>query len=601
MRKQLIAITFAIASIILNGCAKNFEEMNIDPTQFTEVTPEAALQGSFKRLNDFMGNSNFTRYWDMANLVNAGARYGTDEGGGWQNMYVNVLEPINQVKITYGNQPDFNNRVQIARIWEAYTYSILVATFGPIPQSQANNRDYLASIKFDTEDSVYIYILNTLKDAAAKIDLSKPQDRLVYDAIYGATAISITNWKKFANTLRLKIALRCAKNLPQLSEQHAKEVMNDEANTITTELETTKMAYENMIGNENPHYQRFKRNSYTLDPPSMNDYLFVHFRSYKDPRIDAYFDSVPNLADRYLLRDTMPSRNDDSLRVVDYRIPHFGRPKSPSKLPGWSALNGLIDPLGQNVKVTTYSRLKGYGWGPTNNNQAVDPATGLLAPERPFIILSFAESQLLKAEAAAKGLGGSKTAEQYYNEGIDANFAYWKISNALRDAYKARDGIKWGTVGVGFTDYVSIVRADIPADPLVKIYTQQWLNYFPDQAFDVWCLQRRTRALDFSPHTNPGAAIATPWIEIPMRAAYPIAIINLNPVGYRDGLEKLGGLQNDVDPLIPLKFAKQHTSKDWNAVPVAYSTRYMQKWYGDYVEDLPAAGVAYTLISTFKP
>ena len=140
MRKQLIAITFVIASILLNGCAKNFEDMNIDPTQFTEVTPEAALQGSFKRLNDFMCNSNFTRYWDMANLVNAGARYGTDEGGVWQNIYVNVLEPINQIKLTYGNQPDFNNRVQIARIWEAYAYSILVATFGPIPQSQANNR-----------------------------------------------------------------------------------------------------------------------------------------------------------------------------------------------------------------------------------------------------------------------------------------------------------------------------------------------------------------------------------------------------------------------------------------------------------------------------
>ena len=446
---------------------------------------------------------------------------------------------------------------------------------------------------------MYLYVLNTLKDAAAKIDVSKPQDRLVYDAIYGATATSIVNWKKFANTLRLKIALRCGKNLPQQSEQHVKEVMSDEANTITAETETTKMIYENVIGNENPHYQRFKRNSYTLDPPSLNDYLFVHFRSYKDPRIDAYFDSVPNLADRYLLRDTMPSRNDDSLRVVDYRIPHFGRPKSPSKLPGWSALNGLIDPLGQNVKVTTYSRLKGYGWGP--NNQAADPSSGLLAPTQPFIILSYAESQLLKAEAAAKGLGGSKTAEQYYNEGVDANFAYWKISNALRDAYKARDGIKWGTVGVGFTDYVSIVRADIAADPLTKIYTQQWLNYFPDQAFDVWCLQRRTRALDFSPHTNPGVAIATPWIEIPMRASYPTAVINLNPVGYQDGLEKLGGLQNDVNPLIPLKFAKEHTTKDWNAVPVAYSTRYMQKWYGNYVEDLPAAGVAYTLISTFKP
>ncbi|MDF2192397.1 SusD/RagB family nutrient-binding outer membrane lipoprotein [Paraflavitalea sp. CAU 1676] len=598
MRKLIIAIALVSTMLTWSSCAKNFEDMNVDLTQFTEVSPEAALQGSFKRLNDFMGNANYSRYWDMANLVNATSRYGGEEGGMWQNAYVFVLEPINQIKLTFGADPGFNNRIQIARIWEAYTYSYLVATFGPIPCSQANNRDYLATVKFDDEDSVYAFILNTLKDAASKIDVAKTQDRLTYDAIYGASATSIVNWKKFANTLRLKIALRCSKNLPQLAEQHAREVMSDEANTIIAESETTKMLYENVIGNENPHFLRFKRNSYTLDPPTLNDYLFVNFRSYKDPRLDAYYDSVPlaNAADRYLLRDTMPSRNDDSLRVVDYRIPHFGRPKSPAKLPGWSALNGLIDPLGQNVKITSYSRLKGYGWTQQASGE------GLTAPDRPFIILSYAESQLLKAEAAALGFGGSKTAEQYYNEGIDANFAYWKISNAQRDAYKQRDGIKWGTAGIGFIDYVSIVKADIPADPLSKIYIQQWINYFPDQAFDVWCLQRRTRTFDFSPHTNPGSGVvATPWMEIPMRASYPTNVINLNPDGYQDGLQKLGGLQNDINPLIPLKFTKAHESKNWNNVPVAYSTRYMQKWYGDYVEDLKTAGITYTLISTFKP
>jgi hypothetical protein len=578
------------------SCAKDFDTMNVDPTQFIEATPEAAMQGAFKRLNDFMANNNTNRWWDIAHTVNTGSRYNVEDGGLWQVMYVNVLEPINQLKRTYGDNATYTNRIQVARIWECYAYYILVANYGPVPRSQANNRDYLANIKYDSEDSVYSYIMNTLKDAASKIDVNNTSDRLTYDAIYGNGNGSLLSWKKFANTLRLKVALNCYKNLQQEAAAHITDVMSNEANTISSEAETAKQSYENLINNENPYFIKYKRMSYTLDPPVLMDILFVYFRSYKDPRLDAYYDSVPAVTDRYLLRDTLTSTADDSLRVVDYRIPHFGKPKSPAKLPGWSGLVGN-DPLG-GANVRTYSRMKGYGWVSGNNQSA---GAGLIAPDRPFIILSYAEAQFLKAEAAYLGLGGSKSAEQYYYEGIDANFAYWKIGNTQRDAFKERDGIKWNTQGNGFTDYVSVIKADIPADNLEKIYIQQWINYYPDQAFDIWTLQRRTRAMHFPPHTNPNnGVVPTPYIDIPLRGNYPFASQQINPVGYNDALSQLGAIGNDLNPYIPLKFTKAYDVPDWNAIPAMYSTAYMQKWYGATIQHLQAAGIPYTLILTYK-
>jgi hypothetical protein len=596
MKKIIIAITIVVSTLCLSSCVKDFDDLYKDPTQFSESTPEAALQGAFKRLNDFMLTNNTNRWWDVANSINASSRYYMEDGGLWQVCYVNVLEPIHQVKITYATDTNFTNRVQIARIWEAYTYSILVGNFGPVPLEQANNRDFLANNKYDSEETVYTYILNTLKEAAAKINLAKPQDRLVYDAIYGPNATSITNWKKFANTLRLKVALRIIKSLPDLAKQHIQDVMSNEANTITAETETCKMGYENLINNENPYYIKFKRQSYTLDPPLMMDIMFLYFRSYSDPRLDAYYDSVPD-ANRYALRDTLASTLDDSLRVVTYKIPHLGRPKQGATLSGWLPTLGNFNPM-TDTRVTSFSRPKGYGWG--TNNQAVDPGVGIFAPDRPVIILSYAESQFLKAEAAALALGGSKSAEQYYNEGIDANFAFWKVPNAQRDAYKAKNGVKWGTQGVGFTDYLSIIKADIP-DDLTKIYVQSWINFYPDQAFDSWTLQRRTRAVAITPHTNPtNGLLAVPYIDIPLRGMYPTSALQINPAGYNDALSQLGVQLNDILPYIPLKWVKDYTVPDWNAKQAKYSSLFMQKWYGNTVQDLTAKGVAYTLIQTYK-
>src|SRR5258706_4184712 len=142
-------------------------------------------------------------------------------------------------------------------------------------------------------------------------------------------------WKKLANTLRLRLALQCTRNLGSIATTAISEVMADEANTISTTADAFKMTYENVNNNENP----FCRNNIKINPvnlPKLNDFLLAFFRSYNDPRLTAWYDPVLPVIARALISDTLSSTADDSLRVASYPIPYNGIPKTPNPVVGWN-------------------------------------------------------------------------------------------------------------------------------------------------------------------------------------------------------------------------------------------------------------------------
>jgi len=589
--KKIIFFALGCILLITVGCKKYLTEVNQDPNQFATASPAAILQGSFKATTDFLANDNMSRWWDLGHMIWNGQRFDLTGDDVWKPMYVSVLSGITQLKLKYENDSNYTNQVQIARIWESYAYYLLVANYGPVAKSQANNPDFQDHILYDTENDVYNEILDTLKDAVSKIDVNKVNDKLTYDVIYGG---DLNKWIKFGNTLRLEIALNCRRNLGSVADAHIKDVMANDANTINSESETAKLKYEDVTNNQNPYYIKYKLNNQNT-VPVMSDFLFLYLRSYHDPRLDAYFDSVP-VRNRYEVTDTLLSSVDDSIRIVNYTVPHFGKPEAPTLLSGWTSLAGIANPMSVSSD-TTYSHLKGFSYGRLDV-----PDNSLIAADRPFMILSYAQAEFLKAEAAELGLGGSESAEQYYEKGIAANFSFWGLNAQQLADYLNVDGIKWNTEGKGFYNYLGIVKADIPKDNLYKIWIQSWMNFFPDQAFEAWTLQRRTRALEFPPMTNPGGGtVFTAYMDIPDRTPYPKSNASLNPTGYADALEKLGigGSADDWNPYIPLKFMPPFTVKDWNAVVPHYDMSYVLKWYGNTIESLDSAGVPYKVLATF--
>lgn len=604
MRKLLIA-----SALLLFGCTKNFTKLNQDPNKFTSVSPESTIEAAVRTLNMQMSTYNYQHYWDLGNQIWEGSRYDVTDGGLWKNVYNNVLENLDQTILTYAGDSIYHNRIQIARILKWYSMSILVGQFGPIPVTQANNVNYLNTVAFDNEDSVYSYILDSLKDAASQI--LPTGDKLTYDVIYGG---NLTSWVHFANTLRLKVALRCMKNLNAKAVANIRDCMTNEAGLLQSESETAKMAYENVTGNWNPYWNFFiNSNSYYpystsghTAPPRMAEFMQVFMRSYNDPRLSVYYDSVTSHTARFQVTDTLPSLNDDSMRVVKYGVPYLGKALTANfttLLPNWNTtLTGLTNPL-SGINDTAYSLI----------------ADAILTnPARPIIMLSYAECLFLKAEAAQLGYGGASPAETYYEAGIKANFAYWGLSSSQLATYMTQPGVQWNTVDdTAYWDPLDLANANIP-DVLHQIWAQEWMNYFPDQSFDSWCLQRRTRFFTFPPELNPGGNASytshTLWMDIPGRGSYPSNESALNPNGYAQGVSFLSLnplnasliVNNEYNPDIQLDFAIPNTIADWNTLgPTGFDMRYLQKWYGPTWESLKAAAASanftYTLSSTYLP
>ncbi|OQP42923.1 hypothetical protein A4H97_12280 [Niastella yeongjuensis] len=603
MNKLTSIILLAAMVLVFGSCLKKFEELNTDPTQFLKVSPESSITIAIKRTGDMIGGAGLNsginiNMWEIANFIEAGARYSANDQGIWQTSYVNILQNLVQVEKTYGGDTLFTNRVQIARIWKMYIYSILAGYYGPIPMDEANNLDNLAVINFQSEDEVYTRILSVLKEASNTININNSKDKLTYDVVYGNTANPLLSWKKFANTLRLRIALRCRRNLGAVADDAIRELMANETQLINAEAETMKVPYENVNNNENPYYRYYIKTNFNSGTwPKMTDMMFMYLRSYKDPRMAYYFDSVKTVANRYRVTDTLSSTADDSLRVVTYPIPFYGLNKSNSILTGWQAtLAGQISPQGQNNQngLTGASVYSNYSAAIYNN------------PARPLIILNYAEAQFLKAQASLLGLGGAQPAETYYAQGIDANFAFWGVPNNQRDAYKGVNGIRFGTTGTGFYNYLHIVKADLPDGDINKVYFQMWLNYYPDQPFEAWCLQRQTRVLNLSPHTTPGLA-ALLFQDVPDRGAYPLTVNSQNPDGYQSalGLLNVGSFNEEsTNPYIRLRFEMPYKVPDYNAMTAYYDNTAAMKWYGTTIQSLQAAaaasGFTVTIVKAYK-
>jgi hypothetical protein len=353
------------------------------------------------------------------------------------------------------------------------------------------------------------------------------------------------------------------------------------------------MPYGSGDGNESRYFINYIKNNLTnanqgtANIPRMSDELYLYFRSYNDPRMKAYFDPINilnatstssgfNVAP-YVVLDTLDRAAHDSLTIVNYKIPYYGIAKSQKLLPTWTVFANVYP-----------------GQGITTN--ANPPKPGFFASATPFVFMNYAELCFLKAEAAQLGYAGSKTAEQYYYDGINANCTFWGISATEATAYQAQNGIKWNTTGKGYNHPTGLVNANI-TDNLTRIWVQEWINFYSDGAFDAWCLQRRTNAINLWPNTNPNTIYYTTYSDLPDRWQHPnVEIIN-NAAGYADGKSKLGGQDR---PDTRLNFSIPYTHVNWATARVFIDKSIYQKYYGPTLESLIASGTPYTVVGKLK-
>ncbi|WP_293305373.1 SusD/RagB family nutrient-binding outer membrane lipoprotein, partial [Pedobacter sp. UBA5917] len=205
--KKIIYILSFMAIGILSSCTKDFEEINTNPAQFLTPDAEPVFSSTVKRTADLMGNNNVDFLWEYSHIINKSGRYNGGNDTYWQQTYVEVLGNLKQLRELYKNNPGYANRIQILNIWECYVYAMMVGTYGPVPYSKA--LEMTPSVGYDDENSIYASLLTRLKAASDAIVVTG--DKFSPDILYGG---DLTKWKKFANSLRLRLALTVQLNIP---------------------------------------------------------------------------------------------------------------------------------------------------------------------------------------------------------------------------------------------------------------------------------------------------------------------------------------------------------------------------------------------------
>ncbi len=517
--KNIYKLSFLLVlmSIVWSSCKKELERTNINPNNPETVEPEYLLNSSvYNTINLFGGAMRREALSHYSNYVSAGGgqlqRYYTfasTVNGYWQSGYVNCLQPVHQIIVNFGEKPEYKNRVLIAKIFEAYVYSNMVAIWGSVPKTHALTGTVYTP--YDKEEDIYYDLIKTLKGALDSINLNGDIYTEKADAVFGG---DLLKWKKFANTLRLRLAIQIANANPSEAQKVIAEVLSTESNTITAAAETARAFWGNTSDRWSYLYN-YNVVQATANASSLNvisESLIQYMLPYNDPRLPVY---------------AKPASQGP------YKGQYWGQPKA-TQLPRGVSLPGGSphSSLGQ----ADYSKIGDY----------------FLKPDAEYVFLSYEEACFLKAEAALKGWGGGKTAEQYYVEGITASMKKYNIPQAQIDAYLATPGIKWNTVvdttgrGAAFQDYLGLTTSAIlTPDPFRQIIMQEWLAGFYN-AMDAWTLIRRTQVLEFPPHFNPdgGEGGSVGFAYIPQRLNYAPVEYNVNGDEIGKALQWLGGPDN---------------------------------------------------------
>ncbi|WP_346304516.1 SusD/RagB family nutrient-binding outer membrane lipoprotein [Bacteroides sp.] len=535
---KILLAGFAAMAISFVSCTNDFESANANPNELNEINPEYLFNtSSYYTLNAFCGSmkkvllANYSHYYGGATggQVQRYGNQGSTNDSYWKNVYNYAIFPVHFIQTQMENDEQYHNRVLIAKIWENYLFSQAVSIWGGIPKSQAFNAG--ERVPYDKESDIYYAMLNDLKACADGLKM----DGDVYkaDPIFpsGQKSSDLLKWKKFANSLRLRLAVRICNADRSKATEVIDELMENEQNLMTSNEDNCLLQWGDNADTRNYFYDYLviNRESNLDKLHSAGESILMYMAPYADPRLEKFF-TPANAA-------SMPDNF--------HWAPYWGQPK----------VYNL--PSGVSLSPNPHS-----GKTADDYSQLQDKFTEQSYAE---VIMNYAEVCLLKSELVHKGLGsGSQTAEAYYNAGVNASMAQYGVDGGKVNNYLQTPGIKWNTLtdltvteeGEDYyKDFIGIVSSAITSDEPDPIYRQiimqQYIAMFY-QSLDAWTLIRRSQVLEFPPHFQPetgyGAVNAgtkdNPYAYIPQRLVYPDSEKTNNEYELTKGIANLDGGQD---------------------------------------------------------
>ncbi|MCK5276874.1 MAG: SusD/RagB family nutrient-binding outer membrane lipoprotein, partial [Cyclobacteriaceae bacterium] len=235
-------IAFSIAILMSYACTDDFEELNTQSNLVTEDLIDVNLLLTRVQVRSIKeetpnGTGTIGNYSGMSySSANRPFQEG-DSPGVWNNSYTRYTNNLSEIIRLTKDDPELVNKKAIARIMKVWAFAKVTDTYGDIPyfQSSLPQEDAIYNPTYDTQKSIYEDFFMELKAAASEMDASK-ESYGAADLVYGG---DVDKWRKFANSLRLRLALR----LRYVDKQMAIDNMSDlqEADLILSREDDANM------------------------------------------------------------------------------------------------------------------------------------------------------------------------------------------------------------------------------------------------------------------------------------------------------------------------------------------------------------------------
>jgi Starch-binding associating with outer membrane len=492
IRKICAAGVIASLALAVTSCKKlDFgEEYNVNPAPNVSSFANTAQLLTNVMLNAGGGltisaqEQGYYVQWLMQSQYPENANY-TTTNVGWAGYYSGPLMDCQTIinyntgataadaKVTVNGSNA--NQIAIARILKAWFFSIVTDRWGDVPYSSALALNFNPT--YDKQNAIYTELFKELKAGAAQFDGGAA---VKGDILFNGDA---AKWKRFANSLRMVLALRLSKANPTQGRAEFALAYNDAAGWVNSNDKNISYTYLNNTNFRSPWNANFE----TRDDWGVSD-VFVNWLNGNNDKRLAIF-AQPNAQGQY--------------KGIPYG---YNR----DQLIGWTAAGNDYSRMG--TKIIGYT---------LNANVR----TLISYAPSPGYIFTASQMWLTVAEANALGwVGAASDVATSYRNGVQASWDQWGVTYTPAELTAYLAGANINVVGVTGNDL------------LKAIALQKWVSLYPN-GLEGWSEWRRTNF----PVLTPSAAAMNDSKKIPIRNAYPVNEPTLNGANYNAQVGSMTG------------------------------------------------------------
>lgn len=470
--RKLFYICFFLSATMCVSCTKNITDLNINPTRPSTVLSANLFSNASINLADRMASTNvntnnfrlFVQYWTET-IYRDETRYNLNQRSisddWWAEFYRDIIKDLEEAS----KQVDKETSLAPAEAANRKAINEILTVYSYYTLvTTFGDIPYSQALDIDNLQPTYDNAAEVYAKISARLDAALTALDPASPAYGSADLIlngDVAGWNRFGNSLKMRMGMLLADVDPATAQTM---VLAAAPNVVASNEENVKMRYLASPPNTNPVWEdliQSGRHDFVGAKPFIDT-----LKAYNDPRLPFYF----------------------------------------------------------NRDITTDSFYIGQtpGARATFNNFSA-PSSTISQPEFPYTFFSYAEMEFLKAEAVERGFAVGGTAEEHYNNAIDASIEEWGGTADDAGSYRLQPSVKYTTAAGDYKE---------------KIGVQSWIALY-NRGYDAWTQLRR---LDYPRLEVPSGALfsdqETP--SVITRMTYPVVEQNLNKGSYEKASSAVG-------------------------------------------------------------